>query len=570
MSKATKPRSAKPRHAAYRLPYRVFSRCIEEYLTGLDTPLALSILIQLRSGEREAVVNREIDPLHYNSAESFSKDFAAVSFLRKSEFLKTSIDRRAVALAKFREAEDQCKVVNSRFLNPLSDPLLTGQNAALFHNLQRKIAGILGVKPSGDTLLDFGIDLDLLLESGGWGPGVTTALKGANTSASRKFAEERELTQDLYRCFWPVAKQAYPLWLGGVPDDELVIRAGSTVITVPKNAKTDRTIAVEPGLNTWFQKGFGKILRRKLRHAGFDLNSDSRSHRGALLGSLHGQLATVDFSSASDTISREMVSSVLPQPWFDLLDACRSKYYTLGNSKPCAFEKFSSMGNGFTFELESLIFVSAALVCCEYLDLPTTDVTVFGDDIVIPSACFALYTSFCAYLGFTVNTKKSYSTGPFREACGSYFFNGVSVKPYFLKKEVRTVTEVFEFHNSVRRVFNSLGVKSHLLKYIIRSIPEPLRCYGPVHLGRSVLHTAFEDMPSAMLRKSRSLEGFFLRGYVDEPCMVESEHQGLLLSRLLMIGGDRSYHNSDPLRGVTRCRLKRDIYVARQWYDWDV
>jgi hypothetical protein len=141
----------------------------------------------------------------------------------------------------------------------------------------------------------------------------------------------------------------------------------------------------------------GRVIRRKLRNAGFDLNSDQKNARSALYGSKTDKLATVDFKQASDTISARLVEEILPPAWYTVLNALRSEYYTLdGIVTPYA--KFSAMGNGFTFELESLIFVSAALACCQYLKLDSSSVSVFGDDIIIPSEAYPLYTEFCRFL----------------------------------------------------------------------------------------------------------------------------------------------------------------------------
>jgi len=564
---AKKHESIKVRVAEYRLPYRDLTRLIEEFYIACDSPTALGLLLCTRAGDYESVVRHEINPRHYIDRDAFQRDFAAISFLRKSEFVRTGIDKEAAALAVFHAAEEQCSIVNKRFRS--RSDLKHSQFAPLMMSLVRKIAKTLGVTPQGDDLASFGISVDELLDKGGWGPGVTTRLKGCDTSASRKFSEERELSHDLHRYFWPEIKEAYPTWLGRIPDDDLVFRESSSVITVPKNAKTDRTIAVEPGLNLWFQKACGGLLRSKLRKAGFNLNSTKEPHHGAFVGSRFGGLSTVDFSSASDTISTEVVRELLPEPWFRLLDACRLKSYSLkGDTRP--LEKFSSMGNGFTFELESLIFSHAALAVCDWLGLPTRAVTVHGDDIVIPSEGFSLYSDFCSYLGFKVNTSKSFSDSRFRESCGAYYFDGYTVKPLFLHEEPLALDQVYGVINRLNELSARIPQVRDVARFLARRIPEHLRYYGAPAFGDSVIHADFDMVPSGQLRKSKGLEGFYFSGLLRVSATAEHDTNGHLLASLCRIGtGDISFGNETSLRDVTRLVKHREFYVARRWCtDW--
>jgi len=112
------------------------------------------------------------------------------------------------------------------------------------------------------------------------------------------------------------------------------------------------------------------------------------------------------------------------------------------------------MGNGFTFPLESLIFYAAAAVCCEKLQLPLQEVSVYGDDVIVPVGAYELFSSFSSFLGFTVNPVKSFSTGNFRESCGSHYWKGVSTKPLFLVDSLTSTQKVFNFANSLRIRFH--------------------------------------------------------------------------------------------------------------------
>jgi hypothetical protein len=575
--------------SSFRLPGADASRAIEEFYSSLDSAVALSCLILYRAGDHLQLISKEIDPLHYNCSDRFHSDFSAISFLRKAPFLDTKIDVRAVAMDSFFKAEEACKVTNRRFRDLTQDPRYRESSCAVLHEAtRRKISRILGS-------FDLGKSLDL----GSWGPGVTTNIKGRDVSASRKFREERGITSKAHRLFVPAAKIAYPGWFTEEFVSSLTESRGNEVITVPKNSKTDRTIGIEPGINSFFQLGLGRSIRLRLRKAGFDLNSDQKNQQGALIGSLNNSLATVDFSSASDTIATEVVRTLLPDDWFFALDSLRSPCYHLdGNLIPYA--KFSAMGNGFTFELESLIFVSAALAVCEHLGLDTESVSVFGDDIIIPVEGMALYCEFCDFLGFVVNRKKSFSSGPFRESCGSYYFAGKDVKPIFLKEVISNAKSIYRLVNSIRLLahrrcsYSGCDRKFRTVwRYLVRRLPQALRAYGPVSSGDACIHVNFDEGAPRLARFG--WEGSLHPGFIERAVRFVDEQSSLLQAKLRypsfgIVGSDLSFGlsreesqlcvlsqslegvsglssgNEVSFRAVTRIVFKKSMF-APQWYN---
>jgi len=93
-------------------------------------------------------------------------------------------------------------------------------------------------------------------------------------------------------------------------------------------------------------------MKKRLGLFGVNLRDQSVNQRYALLGSIDGSLATIDLSSASDTVSYALVMSLLPSGWFDLLDLFRSECVEVPGGV-IELEKFSSMGNAYTFELRA-------------------------------------------------------------------------------------------------------------------------------------------------------------------------------------------------------------------------
>lgn len=223
---------------------------------------------------------------------------------------------------------------------------------------------------------------------------------------------------------------------------------GNEMFTVPKDATIDRVACKEPDVNMYLQKGVGNYIRRQLRKFGINLNDQSRNQRLAREGSITGQLATVDLSSASDSVTTSLVEILLPPLWYSLLDTLRSPI-TRVRGEDHANEMFSSMGNGFTFELESLIFWAIARAVAYFENSPGV-VSVYGDDIILPADCYPSLEYAMKVLGFKVNPKKSFSTGPFRESCGGHYYNGLDITPFYLRKPIDRLTDLIQACNQIR------------------------------------------------------------------------------------------------------------------------
>jgi hypothetical protein len=120
-----------------------------------------------------------------------------------------------------------------------------------------------------------------------------------------------------------------------------------------------------------------------------------------------------------------------------------------GEYEHLELEMFSSMGNGYTFPLESLLFFSVveALVLAEQLHL----CSVYGDDIIVPQDRASDVIEALNFLGFKVNIKKSFLAGSFFESCGTDWFKGQEVRPFFLRRaERKPMPYVVEIANLIR------------------------------------------------------------------------------------------------------------------------
>ncbi len=263
---------------------------------------------------------------------------------------------------------------------------------------------------------------------------------------------------------------------------------------VPKDERTFRTIAIEPYGNVLVQLGVHEYLTSRLLHvAGIDIRSQERNQKLAAQASENwlslDTSSTIDLSSASDCVSPGLVRRLVRPQWAGFLDDIRSRTYELdGVEYPLS--KWSSMGNGYTFSLETLLFWAMAQACEDYLGTGKK-AAVYGDDIIVSRQSSLLVLELLRYTGFRVNNSKTNVVGPFRESCGKDYHTGVAVRPVFLKSFKLQVTNAFNLINAFSQV--SLSETSELIAYLHAAIPEELRCYGtPSDNMDSHIHVSLE------------------------------------------------------------------------------
>lgn len=419
----------------------------------------------------------------------------------KNASIPLGIDTRGAAVAKFFESEVACRETNRRF-RLRSKP--EGLDAGFLYRVQRKISQVLGDVPSLDEL------------SFGFGPGANVGIS-RKTSVRRKLSADPTVTAGAYK-YVPYLQAQFPLWTAL---ERVVITDYGKLATVPKNATTDRCIMVEPIVNTFLQKGVGRWIRDRLQRFGINLRDQSRNQYLARKGSIDGSLATLDLASASDTISRELVADLLPYPWWALLEDLRTPTILHDGCKT-VLQKFSSMGNGFTFELESLIFFAIARCACE-----TGTVSVYGDDIIVPTEYAHDVVTNLEMCGFTVNTEKSFVTGPFRESCGGDYFEGSDIRPVYVTG-LLSIRELFRLHNFFYRRGEN-GLASVLIDYI----PRKFRHFGPDGFGDG--HLLGDH--NRVRPKDRSWSGYRFRSYRALPLVYKDELPGDFAAFIYFLNG---------------------------------
>ena len=367
----------------------------------------LDILAGITSNDIPFLCNYDPDVLDLGAADQ-AHIRQCLAFFAKRADIDIGVDRKGTAYRKFREAEHACAVTNTAFQAWSQgrfqfDP----EVESVLHAASRKISQVLGGCPSHDLIRPR------------FGPGATTATPKKNACPLVKVEAGLQCSTNfpLDLLEETVGKSFNPA-VRNVGDEVSVGIHRSRVSFVPKNAKTDRVISVEPVLNGMIQNGLGDWVATRLRRVGIDIRDQSANQRAAMYGSISNVSATIDLSSASDSIATGLVKHLFPDDWSTLLISISSRE-GLCDGEVLNYAKLSSMGNGFTFPVETLIFWALADAVQEKV-CPKTRIRtlVYGDDIVVDSKAVRLLRKTFSAVGFTINMDKYFWDGPFRESCG--------------------------------------------------------------------------------------------------------------------------------------------------------
>lgn len=417
----------------------------------------------------ESSLRRILSFQHYAemNESSFFQCQQLIALFKKNNSFDLGIDTERAAIDTFYLGEARCRQTNIDLRN--RDDHRYGERATLIFKMSRKISLLLGPVPRLDDL------------PSSFGPGANIGVS-KNTSARFKL-QAGSTTVAAYRLLGRMldcvqttsdpSRFSYVMdqW-PGLYNPSFV--SGSRFTTVPKTALTDRGINVEPVVNSYLQKGIGGYMRKRLLRFGVNLNDQTINQRLAQIGSRDGSLATIDLSMASDTIAYLLVMDLLPLEWFELLDACRSPVIEMPDGTSVIAEKFSAMGNGYTFELESLIFWAMLACVCDGSD---DVISVYGDDLICPTEKYDEVIAAIDLLGFIPNKEKSFNAGPFRESCGKDYWDGTDVRPIFVKERL-SIRHLYRLFNYSKRT-GRLDCCDDILAFI----PKTWRHYGPDGYG---------------------------------------------------------------------------------------
>jgi len=254
-------------------------------------------------GEQQRLLSFKIDYDAQSIADVISARQVLALFQKNTEFVLDEKELEKAAYAKFRAAEAQCLSTDTRFYADVPATDKPHLISALF-KAQRLMARMLGPCPTIDKLpLRFG-------------PGSTVTVDKQHGTVQAKLADAPSCSQALaHSPRLPEFLRSLPHWLDCHQEEEYVDDEGYLVARlnlkvqpselqfVPKKVDSLRSIIKQPTLNTMLQCGIGDYMVGRLKAFGVDLSDQTIQQKRARKGSIDGSLATLDLSSASDTIS---------------------------------------------------------------------------------------------------------------------------------------------------------------------------------------------------------------------------------------------------------------------------
>lgn len=208
---------------------------------------------------------------------------------------------------------------------------------------------------------------------------------------------------------------------------------------VPKQLDKMRVVSMEPHSLMFYQLGGFDLMCRYFRHSHWskhiDLERADLNQDLAWEGSISGEFATIDLSSASDSVRYELVRQLFKDTCLrELLIGTRSRYAEYeGTIYTPTY--FAPMGSGLCFPVECAVFASIVESVMNH-NGDRRAWRVYGDDIILPCDRAEELIAVLTQLGFTVNKEKSFYDGNsgFRESCGGDYYKGEDVRPIYVSR----------------------------------------------------------------------------------------------------------------------------------------
>lgn len=319
--------------------------------------------------------------------------------------------------------------------------------------------------------------------------------------------------------------------------DVVTIVDGSRVETVPKSTESDRVISCEPMLNMIVQSIIEEGLREVIaKQFDIDLQTSQDLHK-ALISDLSN--ATIDLKNASNSNWMATIKWLYPNWFVKQLEQSRSPVGKFDGSTH-EWNMIAPMGNGFTFGLMTFTLLCAARQFDSFAH-------VFGDDIIIDADCSSAYIELLEVLGYSINTEKTFLSGPFRESCGGFIYDGDYLSSY----EFTWATNVVEANvlvNKVRKLasLNDIPWLRRLSRNLMSVVPSLCKRWAPdlEVIGDFVIYTSHSQFTK--LREDPSYN-HVRRSFLERKAIVRDlKHRQLDVRNLAV--GYRSKIQSDSYR----------------------
>jgi len=430
------------------------------------------------------------------------------SLLKKYEFSPkfSPYKPKATAIEKWYAAEAQCGETNARLRNWIDNVSL---RPSWVHRARAVIQDVIGESITPELMKE-------ILSSAYHGKGTSTETPFEASSAYFKYANPNPHSTTSALPYVMAAISRNPRWFANLErsqacqvcdinrakHEEMIMRKAIRITEqernsfVNKTVKVLRIIGIGNSSNMCVQLGVKTVLMRMLKACSIDLSDQSKNRELAYQGSLEGtyaekgsddwleQLSTIDLASASDTVSLGICELLLPTEWFALLCDLRHESGMIDGTN-IVYNKMSAMGNGFTFPLESLIFYSILKATTEDqgYEYDTSRNAVYGDDLICPYKVTTALIDNLTVAGFTINSEKSFLTGMFKESCGRDYFQGVNVRPFYLKRALTSTEDFYHVGNTLVSHCSSFTAVAPGYKSMYGFIHTVLKLTGHINYG---------------------------------------------------------------------------------------
>lgn len=303
---------------------------------------------------------------------------------------------------------------------------------------------------------------------------------------------------------------SYDKWLSAVPSSvaetldplnrlpHVAPQLVSKYYDVPKTAWKNRGICAESTSDQFVQQGISRQLEKRLLPF-VDIRKQSRNREMCQRECFH----TIDLSSASDSISTELISllgDTAPDDIVSLMWAYRSVFTSI-DGELVLNSTFASMGNGFCFSLLTTVVVSLCLLTiCQAYRIPMYNrresyklfrqlCSVYGDDIVVHEDLDLHLRRNLELFGFSLNSSKSSFRSRLNESCGTFVLDGIVVSDIVRVRDasLSSLDSVVHMCDIQRRLYKASW--SHTSDFLCREILSACS-----KLGIPVIHFS-NDLP---------------------------------------------------------------------------
>jgi len=263
-----------------------------------------------------------------------------------------------------------------------------------------------------------------------------------------------------------------------------------SLTNVPKSFKSLRSIMPNTTIGSFYTAGLGDYIGECLASAGQKITRLQERHK--LLARRFSETrshVTADLSSASDSITFELLNRIIPRPWMSALNYGRLKQYRYKNVQ-YYLHTFMTMGIGFTFPLETLVFYSLAESIRRLTKTPGF-VSVYGDDLIYHRSMHKYVQVIFPLCGFILNKDKTYVEEYFRESCGGDYYRGSDVRPFQPEgsgvwcSKSQYLMSIYKWANGLLLRWKREEIPSTYAFLIneIRLVDNGLCCYVPMHFS---------------------------------------------------------------------------------------